>query len=275
MLRKKRVNPEELEKDIKEKGSKKSKKKLATVVGILVLFVLIGYALSEMFYETGMQKGAQKTRNTSVASNKNMAYSSAMNKKITSRIKQKKHTAYISDKRARREIEIDKTLSSISNEEIDKLFMSFADEERLRRKLEEEKKRKSKEEKKKRMAVINIGKYGSSVRNVLPHDKPPVSVGEREGKFKSMKIKLPNGQQVPIEKAVQKLMNENKKLSQKLKRYEQEFRVVIYGIICDDTGCIAKTNLGYIRPGKVFPNKERVVGVTDKGIITNKRTIIW
>jgi len=255
MPKKKAVSEEQIAQDAKNK----LKKTLIYTVVVGFIIVVTGILVTDYIFENEKKKLSTIPSRTSVHSQ--------IKKKNKKHPKPQKKIA---------SHKVDKIIQSLSDEEIDKIFMSFADEQRRKRLEEAKKKAKNKEKE-----MFIVGGPGDKFRGgvakaVLPHDKTPIVVGENQGKF----VKKGSGQQqgikkVDIKELIKRLVKENQQLSQKLKAYQENFKLVIYGIVCDNNVCVAKTNVGYVRQGITLPNGEKVVLVDQNGIKTNKRYIPW
>jgi len=150
--------------------------------------------------------------------------------------------------------------TSIDNKEIDRIFMSFADEE-ARKKAEEKARKKAEEEAKKankKGKLVRLSKYfaGNTPRQVLPHYGGST---------------VPEGAAV-ISNHVKHVKNKQRNIAPKIIKLRS---MTIFGISCIDNKCIAATNNGLLVAGSIIGSSEKVIKVTPAYVLTDKRKIAF
>jgi len=136
--------------------------------------------------------------------------------------------------------------ASLSNEEIDKIFISYEQEKKEKEKALAEKKKKEKAQMKKMMAPP-ASMFSS--RNILPHGGSGVLVHGKSTKMGGMPPLSPIGggmAMAPLQ---------------------------LKGIICEKKRCRAITNKGIVRAGHIFQDGEKVKSISSTTLVTNYRKL--
>jgi len=143
--------------------------------------------------------------------------------------------------------DINKT--ALSDREIDLLFIGFAQQKKL-----EEMKRKKKEDKKKILK-----------KNAKMQKKAKVSGHKRKVFSHSTNLKIGTGDREVVQK--------NKINIPPIAAIEKP--IEISGILCSNDKCKALTNIGLLLKGSKINNKEHVVKIDEKSVVTNKQIIMF
>ena len=143
---------------------------------------------------------------------------------------------------------------SLSNEEIDRLFISFEQQarEELRREAEEKKAKAEmeKELKRQQSALAKMNPHNNGNRQILSHDGTPMVVGDN-------RIGTPP---VPDEQSA---------IQQQIAMGQFSFQ----GTICEHGRCVAVTTDGIVKKGEKLSTGEKVVRVTKNSLVTDQRTL--
>jgi hypothetical protein len=177
----------------------------------------------------------------------------------------KKHTEKTTNKKVesvvnKKEVVVEKKKIAITPEEIDRIFMSFKQEEKERKKkmLEEETEKKKKIVKRssvsRKIVRTQPSSSASSVRNILNYNEGR-DVSEDENR--SVKIGF----------------NMNLPSLRNLENDKELVKVKLTGIICGEEGCVAYSDDGILLVGERISNSEKILKITKTFVLTSKRKI--